>query len=50
MHESGNPHYLLDPIEGIRVGKMILDRLIALVPTQQETLQENFITFRQRLS
>ncbi len=50
VHESGNPHYLLDPIEGIRVGKMILDRLIALIPTQQETLQENFNTFRQRLS
>ena len=50
VHEAGNPHYLLDPIEGIRGGKLILDRLIALVPTEQETLQKNFDNFRQRLS
>jgi ABC-type Zn uptake system ZnuABC Zn-binding protein ZnuA len=50
LHPSGNPHYLLDPIEGIRAGKMILDRLIALVPSQQETFQGNFTTFRQTLS
>ena len=50
LHPSGNPHYLLDPMEGIRAGKMILDRLIALVPSQKETFQENFKTFRQSLS
>ncbi|MBL58834.1 MAG: hypothetical protein CMO75_04110 [Verrucomicrobiales bacterium] len=50
MHPSGNPHYLLDPIEGIRTAKLIADRLSEIMPDQKEQLQKKFEEFRKRLA
>ena len=50
LHPSGNPHYLLDPIEGIRAAKLIEDRLGAIMPDQKEALAENYAAFRKRVS
>lgn len=32
LHEEGNPHYLLDPVEGLKAARVICDRLVALRP------------------
>ena len=50
LHPSGNPHYLLDPIEGIRAAKLVADRLSAILPEQKDKFQQNFENFRKRLA
>ena len=50
LHPSGNPHYLLDPIEGIRVAKLVADRLSVILPEQKDQFQQNFDKFRNRLA
>ncbi len=50
LHPSGNPHYLLDPIEGIRAAKLVADRLSVILPEQKEQLQLNYETFRMELA
>lgn len=49
VHPSGNPHYLLDPVQGLRVAQLIRDRLIALRPAQRATFEEHYAAFRERL-
>ena len=39
VHEAGNPHYLLDPINGLRVARLIRDKLIELRPERQRILR-----------
>ncbi len=50
LHPSGNPHYLLDPIEGLRAAKLVADRLIAIVPDQEEQFRKNLESFNTRLA
>lgn len=50
LHSSGNPHYLLDPIEGIRAAKLVADRLSSILPEQKDKFQQNFEKFRKRLA
>jgi ABC-type Zn uptake system ZnuABC Zn-binding protein ZnuA len=50
LHPSGNPHYLLDPIEGIRAAKLLADRLSSIMPEQKALLQQNYKSFRQQLA
>ncbi|MDA7624628.1 metal ABC transporter substrate-binding protein [bacterium] len=50
LHPSGNPHYLLDPIEGIRAAKLVADRLCAILPEQTEKIQQNYEKFRKGLA
>lgn len=41
VHAYGNPHYLTDPINGVRVARLIRDRLSALEPSRQADFVEN---------
>ena len=50
LHTSGKPHYLLDPIEGIRAAKSIADRLASIVPAKAEEIQQNYEQFRRKLA
>ena len=50
LHPAGNPHYLLDPIEGIRAAKLVADRLGSIMPEQKEALQQNYQSLRKLLS
>ncbi|MFL2910189.1 MAG: metal ABC transporter substrate-binding protein [Limisphaerales bacterium] len=50
LHPSGNPHYLLDPIEGIRAAKLVADRLSVILPEQKDKFQQNYEKFRKRLA
>jgi ABC-type Zn uptake system ZnuABC Zn-binding protein ZnuA len=49
VHPAGNPHYLPDPINGLRVARLIRDRLIELRPERQRYFEERYANFRQRL-
>lgn len=49
VHASGNPHFLTDPICGLKVAKLIADRLSALRPASKETFESRYADFRARL-
>ncbi len=49
VHPAGNPHYLLDPINGLRVARLIRDKLIELRPERREYFDGRYANFRQRL-
>jgi ABC-type Zn uptake system ZnuABC Zn-binding protein ZnuA len=49
VHPAGNPHYLVDPINGLQVARLIRDKLIELRPERQRHFQERYASFRQRL-
>jgi ABC-type Zn uptake system ZnuABC Zn-binding protein ZnuA len=49
VHPAGNPHYLLDPINGLRVARLIRDKLSELRPERQKYFDERYANFRQRL-
>lgn len=50
VHPSGNPHYLLDPLNGLKVAQLIRDKLSELRPGKRQYFAERYDAFRQRLS
>jgi zinc/manganese transport system substrate-binding protein len=50
VHPEGNPHYFLDPRNGILVGREILNRLKLLSPKDSAYFENNFNGFRDRLT
>jgi ABC-type Zn uptake system ZnuABC Zn-binding protein ZnuA len=49
FHEEGNPHYLLDPLEGLRAAGEIRDKLGALRPEWQAEFAQRYAAFRLAL-
>lgn len=49
VHPFGNPHYLLDPINGLRVARLLRDRLSTLRPANAPYFAERYTDFRRRL-
>jgi len=49
VHAAGNPHYLLDPLNGLRVAALLRDRFAALRPEAGEHFAARYADFRQRL-
>lgn len=49
VHPLGNPHYLLDPLRGLRVAALIRDRFVKIRPDLTEHFQRRFDDFRRRL-
>jgi zinc/manganese transport system substrate-binding protein len=49
VHPLGNPHYLLDPENGIRVARAIADRLKQLDPKNADAYQKNLARFTDEL-
>jgi ABC-type Zn uptake system ZnuABC Zn-binding protein ZnuA len=49
VHAQGNPHYLLDPVNGIRVARAIRDRLVALRAERAELFRANTDAFERAL-
>ena len=50
VHPFGNPHYLLDPMNGLRVAGAIRDALEALRPDARVGFTERYEAFRLRLA
>ena len=49
VHPGGNPHYLLDPLNGLRVAALLRDRFSTLRPETQQHFAGRYDAFRQRL-
>lgn len=49
IHPRGNPHYLLDPINGGIIGRKIYEKLCELDPPHCKTYEENFQKFSRTL-
>ncbi len=49
VHPLGNPHYLLNPVNGLRVAGLLRDRLSTLRPGASEDFARRYQDFRQRL-
>lgn len=47
VHARGNPHYWLDPRNGVRMAQAIATRLGELDPTHKDDYQQRFKTFAQ---
>ena len=50
VHALGNPHYMTDPIEGLRVARLIRDRLIRLRPAERSYFEDRYREFANRLA
>jgi ABC-type Zn uptake system ZnuABC Zn-binding protein ZnuA len=49
VHPFGNPHYLLDPVNGLRVADAIRHKLEELRPAARQGFTDRFEAFRVRL-
>ncbi len=49
LHPYGNPHYLTDPLNGLRVAGLIRDTLSELRPEQESLFRERYDAFARRL-
>ena len=49
VHPGGNPHYMLDPLNGLRVAALLRDRFAALRPHAEQHFAARYADFRQRL-
>lgn len=50
VHATGNPHYWLDPRNGVRIAKAMAERLAQLDPEHASDYQTNFINFEKTLN
>ncbi|HEX4545863.1 MAG TPA: metal ABC transporter substrate-binding protein [Candidatus Acidoferrum sp.] len=49
VHPLGNPHYWLDPENGLRIAKGIADKLSEMRPNDSAYFAERYATFAERL-
>lgn len=49
VHPQGNPHYWLDPENGLRIAKGIADKLSAMRPGDAAYFAQRYASFEQRL-
>jgi ABC-type Zn uptake system ZnuABC Zn-binding protein ZnuA len=49
VHARGNPHYLTDPLNGLKVARLIADRLGDLRPSARAEIDARYGAFRDRL-
>jgi ABC-type Zn uptake system ZnuABC Zn-binding protein ZnuA len=49
VHPEGNPHYLLDPVQGLKVAQLIRDRLSELRPSHKVDFEARYATFHRHL-
>lgn len=50
VHPMGNPHYLLDPINGLKVAALLRDRMSTLRPAQTSAFAGAYDAFKKRLA
>jgi ABC-type Zn uptake system ZnuABC Zn-binding protein ZnuA len=49
VHPLGNPHYLLDPLNGLRVARLIRDKLIELRPEKKAFFEERYTMLHRKV-
>jgi len=50
VHVGGNPHFLVDPLCGLQVARLLAQRFGALWPADREVFLTNFAAFRQQVA
>lgn len=50
VHPLGNPHYLLDPLNGLKVARLIRDKLVELRPDAKAHFDDRYSAFSLRLA
>ncbi len=50
VHPQGNPHYLLDPVNGLRVARLIRDKLSELDPSHKQQFARQYEQFHKKLA
>jgi len=48
IHPTGNPHYLLDPLNGLKVARLVRDKLTELRPQKAQLFNDRCSTFQQK--
>ena len=49
VHPLGNPHYMTDPLNGLRAARLIRDRLIELRPEKKSFFEERYSTLYRKM-
>lgn len=49
VHPFGNPHYLLDPVNGVKVAELVRNALQRLRPEKRDSFESRYQDFRRRL-
>lgn len=49
VHPAGNPHYLLDPVNGLRVARLIKDKLAELRPDKKPFFEGQLAAFSTKI-
>ena len=49
VHLEGNPHYWLNPLNGVVVAKLICERLSLIRPEKKDLFRENFQNFQNKI-
>ncbi len=49
VHPLGNPHYITDPLNGLRVARLIRDRLTELRPEKKSLFEERYTNFYRKI-
>ena len=49
VHPAGNPHYWLDPQNGVIIAETIADKLAELAPEEKEYFQSNLTNFKKKI-
>jgi len=49
VHPAGNPHYLLDPLNGLQVARLIRDRLTELRTEKKVFFEERYTAFYRKI-
>ncbi len=49
IHPLGNPHYLLDPLNGLKVARLMRDKLIELRPDKKQYFEDHYASFSRRV-
>lgn len=50
VHPEGNPHYLLDPMNGLKVARLVRDRLAELRPANKAYFNDRYEIFRRKVA
>jgi ABC-type Zn uptake system ZnuABC Zn-binding protein ZnuA len=49
VHVGGNPHYLVDPVVGLRVARGLRDKFVELNPERREAYEQRYLDFQSKL-
>lgn len=49
VHAAGNPHYLADPLNGLKVAALVKERFSTLLPAHKQDFEDKYDAFKSEL-